>query len=68
MERTPVVSSNINSIGYDASSSILEVEFKSGIYQYFGVPEYIYDELMSADSQGVYLNANVKGTFHYEQI
>ena len=36
MDRTPVVSSNINSIGYDASSSVLEVEFRSGLYQYFG--------------------------------
>ena len=68
MERIPVDSSNINSIGYDESSSILEVEFKNGLYQYFGVPEHIYDELMSADSQGVYLNANVKGVFNYEQI
>lgn len=68
MDRTPVNSSNINSIGYDESSSVLEVEFRSGLYQYFDVPAYIYDELMSADSHGVYLNANIKGKFNYEQI
>lgn len=68
MERTPVDSSNINSIGYDENSSILEIEFKNSLYQYFDVPAYVYDELMSSDSKGKYLNVNVKGKFHYEQI
>ena len=30
MERTSVTSSNINSIGYDADSQILEIEFNNG--------------------------------------
>jgi hypothetical protein len=40
MERHSVTSSNVKSIGYDASSSTLEVEFNSGgIYQYYSVPK-----------------------------
>lgn len=39
MDRETVQSSNIASVGYDLSSSTLEIEFKSGgIYQYSGVP------------------------------
>ena len=43
MERQSVSSSNLRSIGYDHSSSTLEVEFNNGsIYQYFDVPENVY--------------------------
>ncbi len=54
-------SSNLASVGYDPGSQILEVEFLNGsVYQYLGVPSYIYDGLMSAGSHGSYLDANVK--------
>lgn len=44
MERQYVSSSNIASIGYDASDMILEVEFLNGaIYQYYDVPQSVYD-------------------------
>lgn len=68
MERVAVSSSNLVSVGYDAESMTLEVEFKNGIYQYYDVPEYIYDELMSAASVGSYLHHNVKSTFSYAEI
>lgn len=36
MERTSVTSSNINSIGYDADSQTLEIEFNNGaVYEYW---------------------------------
>lgn len=51
MDRVIVSSSNIRSIGYDPSGRVLEIAFLSGgIYQYEGVPEYVYDELMNASS------------------
>ncbi len=70
MERKYVSSSNIVSIGYDANDMILEVEFKSGaVYQYYDVPQHIYDGLMTASSHGSYLDAYVKkGGYHYSQI
>jgi hypothetical protein len=69
MERTSVRSSNINSIGFDSNNLVLEVEFQSGFtYQYFDVPQMIYEELMAAGSKGSYLNSNIKGRFRYTRI
>ena len=61
MERQSVESSNLASIGYDAENEILEVEYKhGGVYQYFDVPENVYEELMDADSHGQYFDRNIK--------
>lgn len=69
MERKPVQSSNIASIGYDENSSTLEVEFLNNtIYQYFDVPQHIYKGLMQADSQGQFLAQNIKGVFRYSKV
>ncbi|MEK7651401.1 MAG: KTSC domain-containing protein [Patescibacteria group bacterium] len=60
MQRTPVSSTNISSIGYDPQSATLEVEFTSGdVYQYFNVPERLYDGLLKAASPGQFLNINI---------
>ncbi len=68
MERQSVSSSNLVSIGYDASSQTLEVEFKGGtVYQYFDVPEDEYDSLMSASSHGVYFSANIRDNYKFEK-
>ncbi|MEB2787274.1 KTSC domain-containing protein [Algoriphagus persicinus] len=69
MKRQSVESSNLASIGYDAENEILEVEFNhGGVYQYFDVPEYVYEELMSADSHGVYFSANIRNDYEYEKM
>ena len=70
MKREPVVSSNIASIGYDENNNILEVEFNNGnVYEYYDVPLYEYEGLMSADSKGTYLNANIKkGGYRYSKL
>jgi len=61
MERIPVQSSNLASVGYDSANQILEIEFHhGGIYQYFNVPSRIHDGLMSAGSKGTYFDQNVK--------
>lgn len=69
MERKPVVSSNIASIGYDENNNILEIEFNNGnVYEYYDVPLHEYEGLMSADSKGTYLNANIKkGGYRYSK-
>jgi hypothetical protein len=69
-EMTFVDSSNIEAIGYDPDSLELHVRFaKSGLtYVYYGVEEWRYQELMQADSKGVYLNANIKPNYQYAQL
>lgn len=69
MNRQSVASSNIASIGYDADSQTLEIEFlNGGVYQYFDVPQYVYQELMGASSHGQYLAQNIKGVYRYSKV
>ncbi len=70
MNRTPVSSSNLASVGYNSQTATLEIEFLNGsVYQYFNVPESIYSGLMSAASHGSYFAAHIKkGGFSYKQI
>lgn len=69
MERQQITSTNISSIGYDATNETLEVEFHNGgIYQYFQVPEAVYLELMSASSKGSYLHHQIKSRYQYKKI
>jgi hypothetical protein len=61
MDRTPVSSSNLASVGYDPASATLEIEFRSsGVYQYYGVPVDVYDGLMSAGSKGTFFDQSIK--------
>jgi hypothetical protein len=61
MERIPIQSSNLASVGYDKTTNTLEVEFTNGnVYQYSGVPIDVYEGLMASNSKGRYLNENIK--------
>jgi len=69
VERIPVSSSNVQSIGYDPASKTLEVEFNDGaIYQYHGVPQDTYDGFLRASSKGSYLHANIKNQYSYTKL
>ena len=70
MNRQPVSSSNISSIGYDPESRTLEIEFLSGggIYQYFNVPESIYNALMAKSSYGSYFHRHIKDQYQWAKI
>jgi hypothetical protein len=61
--RQHVESSNLVSVGYDESTSTLEIEFRSGTYQYYDVPQHIHDELMNSSSAGSYHHQNIKNSF-----
>lgn len=65
MERYAVSSSNLASIGYDPDSETLEVEFtKTGkVYEYYNVPQFMYDRLMEASSHGVFFNAEIRNAY-----
>lgn len=69
MQRQPVNSSNIESIGYDPATQILEVAFlNQTVYQYFNVPQHVHEELMTAGSHGTYLSAHIKGHYQYQKV
>ena len=69
MDRYNVASSNISSIGYDQSTMTLEVEFLNGrIYQYYNVPENMYDEIMKAPSKGRFLHAYIRNAYPYSLV
>lgn len=69
MNRTPVRSSNLGSVGYDANQRTLEIEFKSGgLYEYYDVPIEVHDELMNAESHGKYFNENIKESYESKRI
>jgi len=65
MLRQAVESSVITSVGYDAKTNVLEVEFRTRrIYQYFLVPQSVYRELMRSKSIGGYFNAEIRGSYN----
>ena len=64
-----VKSSNVAAVGYNVDNSTLQVEFKNGAtYQYFDVPEIVFERLRDADSVGRYLATNIKGVYKYSQV
>jgi hypothetical protein len=69
MNRTPVSSSNLASVGFDTLSGTLEVEFHSGtVYRYFQVPRYMFDGLMAASSKGSYFAENIRDGFQFQRV
>jgi non-canonical purine NTP pyrophosphatase (RdgB/HAM1 family) len=69
MQRLPVDSTDIVSIGYDPKVRILEVEFKEGrVYQYLEVQPDEHRLLMKADSIGQRFQASIMGHYRYNRI
>ncbi len=66
MDRGFIDSEMIRSIGFDASTSTLEVEFNSGaVWQYFDFPESNWYEFRNAESKGKYFNREIRN--HYSE-
>lgn len=70
MQRQPVKSSNIASVGYDEIQKIVEVEFKTdgSIYQYRDVPEDIWITIMTAPSIGSVVHSILKKNYKYTKV
>lgn len=69
MNREPVQSSNLASVGYDENSQTLEVEFNNGsVYQYFDVPAGEYSGLVRSESVGTYFSANIRTAYRYARL
>lgn len=65
----PVVSSNVESIGYDSETQTLRVSFLNGsTYEYKNVPDIEFENFKNAPSIGSYLAHNIKGRYPYEKV
>lgn len=69
MELHQVESSMIQAFGYDANSETLLVIFNSGkTYQYFGVPQDIYEGLLLDSSKGSYMRTFIIDQYPYQEV
>ncbi len=70
MERQNVDSSMANCVGYDSSTSTLEIEFKKNgeVWQYYDVPENVYNEMMGSGSIGKYFLAYIKNQYKENRV
>ena len=57
-------STGLRAAAYQDQLALLELEFRSGAtYQYFGVSEQTYQELLLAPSKGAYFNSHIRDLF-----
>lgn len=64
-----IKSSNIKSATYNVDTSLLSIVFNNGsIYEYEEVPWEIFVKFRLADSQGSFLNANVKNKYNFKKF
>lgn len=69
MDRAPVDSSAIASIGYAPEDQLLEVEFCSGrVYQYLDVPAAEHENLIAADSIGRWFNKHIRELYDRREV
>lgn len=69
MEKTAVVSSNIDAVGYDAEAKQLFILFKNGTsYRYDDVGYTVYDQLIKAESVGKTFNQFVKPNYSFTKL
>lgn len=68
MLHIPVKSSNIKSIGYNAATMELEIDFHDGgIYRAKNVPAEKHAQFMAAKSKGSYFAAQLKHKYKFEK-
>ncbi len=80
MQRTPVKSSQIVSVGHDPATSTLEIEFPGRkeaphggqlpgpVYRYTGVSAEDASKFMQAESIGKHFGQHIKGKFEYARV
>jgi KTSC domain len=57
-------SSMLSMVGYNPNTQTLTAQFTSGrIYEYYEVPQEIFDALLAADSHGSYFRSEIIGCY-----
>jgi len=69
IDRNPVQSTHLTSVGYHAASRVLEIEFRNGdIYRYLDVPPLVVEGLSRAESKGRYFSSAIRRRFQFRRI
>jgi hypothetical protein len=64
-----IKSTNIKSAVYNTETSLLTIVFNNGsIYEYEGVPWELFTKFRMSDSQGSFLNSNIKPKYKFKKI
>lgn len=62
-------SSNLSRFGYNKDTRVLTVEFKNGgRYNYFDVPDAVFEQMKAAPSKGQFLAKSIKSNYRYARI
>jgi hypothetical protein len=62
-------SSTIARFRYASETRVLMVEFKNGgRYDYFDVPEIVFERMKTAPSKGQFLAQNIKNAYRYARV
>jgi hypothetical protein len=58
----------IRRMQYDSATHVLEVEFTTGaVYEYFDVPQTVYQDFRAAPSRGRFFSYHFRDKFPYRQ-
>ncbi|PPA70660.1 KTSC domain-containing protein [Jeotgalibacillus proteolyticus] len=68
MEMHPVNSSLITGIGYDQQDEVLRIQFRGETFDYYKVPKYIFENLMSSFSKSRYYASYIKDAYPYLEV
>jgi hypothetical protein len=69
VNRTPVQSSQIKSVGHNPATNEMEVEFGNGsVYRYRGVDAAKHKAMMESPSIGSHFHANIKNLHVAEKV
>jgi hypothetical protein len=69
VERIPVDSTMMASVGYAARRRTLEIEFRTGeVYHYYGVSPDVFRALLEAPSKGRFFHGEIDGAFEYARV
>lgn len=68
MEREPVDSTCLSSVGYDEILDDLEVEFRDGrVYTYHNVSGHQFSRMLSSPSPGWYFNKYIRDNYSFTE-
>lgn len=64
-----VNSTSLLEVGYDKKLKVLKIKFRDGsIYDYFGIPEKLYLDLMNASSKSQFVQEFIYEKFRSKEV